>query len=83
MLPASAPIVGVGSCVTVRDLRNHEEFDLTIVGSGSVRDPDCIAVGTPIAEALVGARVHDIVSWPTPHGPTDFRVTAIGAGSQS
>jgi transcription elongation GreA/GreB family factor len=76
---ATAPIVGVGSSVTLRDLRNREEFTLTIVPSDSplAFDPERLLADSTAAQALLGARLHETVSWPTPHGMTAFRVTAI------
>lgn len=76
---ASAPIVGVGSSVTVCDLRDRDEFTLTIVPSHHSHslDPDWVMPDSPIAQALLGARLHDTVSWLTPHGIAGFRVTAI------
>ncbi len=79
MFIATAPIVGVGSSVSVRDLRNRDEFTLTIVPSDHSfpLDPECIKPDSPIAQALLGAGLHDTVTWPTPQGMAGFRITAI------
>lgn len=75
----TAPIVGVGDSVTLRDLRNRDEFTLTILPSDGplAFDPECLSPDSTAAQALLGARLHDTVSWPTPHGMAAFRVTGI------
>ena len=79
MFTATVPLVGVGSSVTVRDQRNRDEFTLTIVPSDHSYplDPDCIKPDSPIARALLGASLHDTVTWSTPQGVAGFRITAI------
>jgi transcription elongation GreA/GreB family factor len=83
MFTATAPTVGVGSSVTVRDLRNRDEFTLTIVPSDHplAFDPDQIMADSAVAQALLGSRIHDTVAWPTPQGLASFRVTAIAWGT--
>lgn len=75
--------VGVGSCVTVRDLHTHDEFDLIIVPQRDPSEPEHIAPASPVAQALLGAHVHDVVSWPTPRGESRFCITAICPEVQS
>lgn len=79
MPTTTAPVVGVGSSVTVRDLRNHDEFTLTIVTAepSLAFEPEQILPDSTVGQALLGARLHDTVSWPTPQGMVPFRVTAI------
>lgn len=83
MSVVTAPFVGVGSAVTIRDLRNHDVFTLTIVPSGlpSALDPDQVRPDSIIAQALLGTRLNDTVSWPTPQGMAEFRITAIDRGT--
>lgn len=74
---AIAPIVGVGSRIVLRDLRNGDEFAVTIHPTADPEDPDRVAPRSPIAQALLGARLDDVVSWPTPNGTARFHITAI------
>lgn len=78
----SAPVVGVGSFVTIQDLRNHDEFTLTLIDSGvGADDPDTIPHDSPVGRALVGGRVGAIVGWSTPEGLARFRIIAIDRGT--
>jgi len=77
MEPSIAASVGVGSCVIVRDLRNHDEFPITIHPGDDAAGPESVAPQSAIGRALLGAQVDEIVSWATPQGPASFRVIAI------
>jgi transcription elongation factor GreB len=70
-------VIAFGACVTVVD-EDDVETDWHIVGEDEA-DPAAhrIAPFSPLARALLGARVGDVVEWAKPGGTVDLEVTAI------
>ena len=70
-------VVAFGACVTVVD-QDDSATDWHIVGEDEA-DParHRIAPFSPLARALMGARVGDVVDWPKPGGIVELEVTGI------
>ncbi len=69
--------VAFGLAVTVAD-EDGRETTYEIVGEDEA-DAPChrIAPNSPIARALLGAQVGDVVTWRRPAGPLDLEITRI------
>ena len=63
--PGSTQEVGIGSRVTFADLETHEERTLTIVGANGDSKKGTITIGAPVAQALLGHCVGEVVEVPT------------------
>jgi transcription elongation factor GreA len=72
-------VVGFGSTVTFVDEGTGKEQTFTIVGT-TEQDLKAgkLSSESPIAQALSGAKVDDVVAVETPGGKRDMRVTKIG-----
>ncbi|MHB0913752.1 MAG: transcription elongation factor GreA [Armatimonadota bacterium] len=70
--------VGVGSKVTVRDMKSKDEWEYTIVGSVEA-DPaeDRISNESPVGEALIDKKVGDIVEVEVPAGTEKYKIVKI------
>jgi len=69
---------GVGTIVRLRDMALKEEWEVTLVGSVEADpDRDMISNESPLGEALVGARVGDVVTVRTPNGLYQYEVVEI------
>ena len=69
--------VAFGLCVTVADTDGHQTT-YEIVGEDEADAPrHRIAPNSPLARALLGAQVGDIVTWKRPAGPLDLEVIRI------
>ena len=76
---ASLDTVNIGCRVKVYDMEYEEEDEYTIVGFTEA-DPMKLFISSesPIGEALLGARVGDIVKANTPGGVIQLKVLEIG-----
>lgn len=74
----STDVIGVGSQVRVFDLDYDEEDTYTLVGATEA-DPSKLYVSTesPIGEALLGAKVGQVVEADTPGGILKLRIEEI------
>ena len=70
--------VAFGKRVTVIDEGSGREFEYTLVAAVSA-DPGSgrLSIDSPVASALVGARVGDVVSLRTPKGSRQLKIAAI------
>ena len=69
--------VAFGLCVTVADA-DGREATYEIVGEDEADAPrHRIAPNSPLARALLGAQVGDVVTWKRPSGAVDLEVTRI------
>jgi len=70
--------VGIGTRVKVYDVDFEEEIEYSIVGSTEA-DPDKnkISNESPIARAILGLRVGDVVSVDSPNGKYDVKIVEI------
>ncbi len=70
--------VGIGCKVLLQDLENGDELNWTIVGTFEA-DPaeDKISNESPVGEALVGAKVGDIVRIKIPAGRVEYKILDI------
>ena len=75
---AGSDVVGFGSTVTFVDEGTGKEQTFTIVGT-TEQDLKAgkLSAESPIAQALTGAKVGDVVAVQTPGGKRDMRVTQI------
>ena len=74
-------IVGIGNAVRVFDMEYEEEDTYTVVGATEA-DPKKLRVSTesPIGQALMGAKVGEVVEAQTPSGLLKLRVLEISRG---
>lgn len=70
--------VGIGCTVTFIELPDEDEEEYTIVGSAEA-DPleGRISNDSPIAKALLGRKVNDLVKINTPGGDMDVKIISI------
>lgn len=70
--------VGIGCTVTFIELPDEDEEEYTIVGSAEA-DPleGRISNDSPIAKALIGRKVNDLVKISTPGGDMDVKIISI------
>ncbi|MEW6045185.1 MAG: transcription elongation factor GreA [Bacillota bacterium] len=70
--------VRIGTLVRLRDLRSGEQEAYTIVGSAEA-DPaqNRISHRSPVAQALLGRRVGDVVTVEVPAGTLEYRIEAV------
>ena len=70
--------VGIGCTVAFKELPDEDEEEYTIVGSAEA-DPleGRISNDSPIAKALLGRKVDDIVKIMTPGGDMDVKIISI------
>src|SRR5690606_14704947 len=75
---AEADIVTLGKSVTFIELPDDEEEEYTIVGSAEA-DPfeGKISNDSPIAKALLGRKVDEVVKFTTPGGEMEVKIVAI------
>jgi transcription elongation factor GreA len=72
-------VVGLGSIVTVDDVRNGAGARYRLVGSHEARAPGDVSIGSPVGQALVGRRSGDTVVVALPDGRTRaLRIASIG-----
>ena len=64
-------VVSLGTKVTIEYVDDHEQEEYSIVGSKEA-DPF-----TPIAQAIMGSKVGNIVSVESPNGTYDVKIVAI------
>ncbi len=71
-------VVSIGTRVTIEYVEDGEQDDYSIVGSKEA-DPfaNKISNESPIAQAIMGMRVGDIVSVESPNGKYDVRIVQI------
>lgn len=75
--------VRFGVTVTVVDEDGHE-LDYTIVGEDEAQpDQGLIAFVSPLARALMEARVGDAVEWVRPAGTVELEIIAIRCGQEA
>lgn len=73
-------VVNFGSCVTVKDLKFDDEERYVFVGPGEedyMSDPMKVLTTSPLAQAMMGKKVGDIVEFEAPRGLQKYEVTAI------
>lgn len=70
--------VAFGAKVTVLDVDMDEEEIYTLVGEGEEDyDTNKIKVTGPVGQALIGAKVDDVVEIPAPKGSFEFKILKI------
>jgi transcription elongation factor GreA len=79
---SDATTVGFGSTVRVTDLDSDREQTFTLVGPTEADlKAGKLSAESPVAQALVGAAVGDVVAVATPRGEREWRVEEIGSGA--
>lgn len=70
--------VNIGSTVVIKYIDDNEEEEYTIVGSTEA-DPfeNKISNESPIAKAIIGKKVNDVVSVESPNGNYDVKIIEI------
>lgn len=77
---AEAGIVFVGASVRIREVATNDEDVIRLVGESSgdpFADPVEVTIASPMGEALLKARVGEVVRVDTPRGPQHFEVLEI------
>lgn len=78
--PSKAPKdkVVLGHTVTIKRLKDGREITRTLVGAGQA-DPKAgkILTSSPIAKALIGHGIGEVVTAELPAGPADFEILKI------
>ena len=75
----SGDVVGFGSRVSLLEKDSGRELSYTLVATISADAASGkLSVDSPVARALIGARVGDVVSVTTPKGTRQLTITAIG-----
>jgi transcription elongation factor GreA len=70
--------VGIGSIVTMTNLDNDDEWELTLVSSVEADpDNDMISDESPIGEAIVGKKPGETVRIHAPNGVLNYRIDSI------
>lgn len=79
-LDSANDIVSIGKTITFKELPKGDDETYTIVGSAEA-DPfkGLISNDSPIAKALLGHKVNEEVSVPTPSGEVNVRIVDIKA----
>jgi transcription elongation factor GreA len=78
---AGKDVVGFGSVVEVVDESSGRPAEYTLVGAAEADvGKGMLSADSPVGRALIGARVGDVVSVPTPRGSRELRVARLGAG---
>jgi transcription elongation factor GreA len=74
-------VVGFGSVVEVVDEASGRPAEYTLVGAAEADvGKGMLSADSPVGRALIGARVGDVVSVPTPRGSRELRVARLGVG---
>ena len=75
---AGADAVGLGSTVTVRDEEAGSERTYTLVAPNDANPSDgAISADSPLAHALRGAKVDEVVTFEAPRGSRRLRVVKL------
>ena len=70
--------VGIGSIVSMTNLDNDDEWELTLVSSVEADpDEDLISDESPIGEALVGKKTGEAARIYAPNGVLNYRIDSI------
>jgi transcription elongation factor GreA len=78
--PANGDVVAFGSKVEVVDEESGRTMEYTLVGSTEADlSAGLLSAESPVARALNGARVGDVVPVTLPRGKRKLRVSRIGA----
>jgi transcription elongation factor GreA len=76
--PGSTDTVEHGSTVAYTDRSNNREYSYRIVSPHDARPAEgTLSVASPVAQALIGSRVGDVVEVDTPRGIRELAVQAI------
>lgn len=68
-----------GSLVSYTDRSNNREYSYRIVSPHEARPADgTLSVASPVARALIGSRVGDVVEVTTPRGVRELSIDSIG-----
>ncbi len=78
----SADEVHLGATVKVKDLKNGEGYEFSIVGSAEADPPNHrISNESPLGQALLGHKKGDTVDVATPRGVVKYKIDAIKSGA--
>jgi transcription elongation factor GreA len=74
-------VVGLGSCVVVKDLDTEDEWELTIVDMSSA-DPDMdrISYTSPVGSALMQKTIGEVVKVTIPDGTARYEIVRLSHG---
>jgi transcription elongation factor GreA len=74
----STDTVEHGSTVSYRDRTNNKEYSYRIVSPAEAKPAEgTLSVASPVAQALIGARVGDVVEVHTPRGVRELAIHSI------
>ena len=73
-------VVSFGTCVTVKDLKYDDIERYVFVGPGEedyASDPMKILTNSPLAQAMLGKKVGEVVEFEAPRGVQKYEITQI------
>jgi transcription elongation factor GreA len=74
--------VHLGSIVKVKDLKNNETYEFSLVGSAEADPPNHrISNESPLGHALIGHKKNDTVDVTTPRGVMKYKIDQIKSGA--
>ena len=80
---ALAEEVQLGASVRVKDLRNGEAFEFSIVGSAESDPPNKrLSNESPLGRALLGKRKGETVDVETPRGKVQYKIEAVNKATK-
>jgi len=80
---STAEEVQLGASVRVKDLRNGEAFEFSIVGSAESDPPNKrLSNESPLGIALLGKRKGDTVDVETPRGKVQYKIEAVNKAAK-
>jgi transcription elongation factor GreA len=80
---ATAEEVQLGASVKVKDVRNGEVFEFSIVGSAESDPPNKrLSNESPLGIALIGRRKGDTVDVETPRGKVQYKIEAVNKATK-
>lgn len=73
--------VGIGSTVTLKDVKKGKSFKYVVVGSAEA-DPanSRLSNESPVGKAIMGRKVNETVAVTTPRGNVKYKITSIKKG---
>lgn len=74
-------VVGIGSTVTLRDVKKAKSFKYVVVGSAEA-DPanSKLSNESPVGKAIMGRKVNETITVTTPRGNVKYKITSIKKG---
>ena len=80
---STAEDVQLGATVKVKEVKNGESFEFSIVGSAESDPPNKrLSNESPLGSALIGRRKGETVDVPTPRGMVQYKIEAVNKATK-